>query len=438
MIKNDKIVGNNMELRAPKGTRDFLPEDKIIRNKIVEMLKQSFELYGFNPIETPALEEYKTATAKFAAGGESDVLNELFTLEDRAKRKLALRYELTFPLARIIASNPQLPKQFKRYAIGRVWRNGPLKLGRYREFWQCDADVVGVKGMIADAEIIALAENFFDKLGIEYVIKVNNRKILYGLLEYAGIADEKKQNSAIITIDKLNKIGISGVNTELKEKGLKKQNIDKLLDVFKQKSLEDVDKFVKSKVGKEGIEELKQLFDYLREFDVKNVVFDVTLARGLGYYTGPIFEVFMKNGKITSSIAAGGRWDDMIGQFAGSKEQIPAVGISFGLDVLTDALNVSGKLKTEKTVVKAYVIPIKTEIESIKIVNMLRKEGINSEIDLSGKNITKNLNFANKQGIQYVIIVGQKEIANDEVMLKNMESGNEKRVKISDLTKNLK
>lgn len=426
-----------MELRAPKGTRDFLPEEKIPREKIVSMLKESFELFGFNPIETPALEELKTATAKFAAGEESDVMQEMFELEDKAGRQLVLRYEMTFPLARLIAMNPQLQKPFKRYAIGQAWRNGPLKLGRYREFWQCDVDVVGIKSMLADAEIISLAENFFDKLGFPYEIRVNNRKLLNGLLDYAGIADEKK-NSVIITIDKLNKIGTEGVAKELKEKGIKESSIKKLTEIMKQKNLEDVERFATSKIGKEGVDELKQLFDYMREFGIKNAIFDVTLARGLGYYTGPIFEVFMKDQRITSSLAAGGRWDDMIGKFAGSKEQIPAVGISFGLDVLSDAIKIIGNEKPAKSVVKAYVIPIKTEIASIGILNFLRNNGIKADMDFSGRSISKNLEYANKLGIPYVIIAGPREIAEGKVNLKEMESGTEEKVKIDDLAKNLK
>jgi histidyl-tRNA synthetase len=431
------MEGMKMELRAPKGTRDFLPEDKIPRDRIVAMLKESFELFGYNPIETPALEEQKTATAKFAAGEESDVMNEMFELEDKAGRKMVLRYELTFPLARLIASNPQLQKPFKRYAIGPVWRNGPLKLGRYREFWQCDVDAVGIKSMLADAEILSLAENFFDKLGFPYEIRVNNRKLLSGLLDYAGVEEEKK-NAVIITIDKLSKIGIEGVTKELKEKEIKESCIKKLVEVMGQKNLEDVERFATSKIGKEGVDELKQLFDYMREFGIKNAIFDVTLARGLGYYTGPIFEVFMKDTRITSSLAAGGRWDDMIGRFAGSKEQIPAVGISFGLDVLSDAIKIVNNWKSEKSVVTAYVVPIKTEIAAIGILNFLRKNGIKADMDFNGRNISKNLEFANKLGIPYVVIAGPKEIAEGKVNLKEMESGREEKVKIEDLAKNLK
>lgn len=431
-----------MKYETPKGMRDLLPEEKILKSRVIDALRQMFETYGFNPLETPSLEEYKTCTAKFSAGNESDVVQELFSLEDRAGRKLGLRYEMTFPLARVIANNPQLAKPFKRYAIGPVWRNGPIKLGRYREFWQCDVDIVGVKDVIADAELIALAENFFKKLGLEVVIKVNNRKLLKGLMSACDIP-EKKQDSVIITIDKLNKIGIDGVTKELDEKGITGDSIEKLTKLIQMKGnalqiTTLLKEEIRNEIGREGLAETKILFDYLKDFGVKSAELDISLARGLAYYTGPIFEVFMKKGEIKSSIAAGGRWDNMIQKFAGNDTEIPATGISFGIDVIGEVLKLEKKINAEKSVVRVYVIPINTLRESVEIAQKLRASGVNTDIDLMGKNISKNLEFANNQGIPYVLVIGPKEIKEGKVSVKNMKTGKEQKVKIDEIEKVIK
>ncbi|MDD5181761.1 MAG: histidine--tRNA ligase [Candidatus Nanoarchaeia archaeon] len=431
-----------MEYETPKGMRDFLPEEKILRDEVVAKLKKTFELYGFNPIETPALEDYKTCTAKFGAGEEADVLQELFALEDRAGRKLGLRFEMTFPLARVIANNPQLAKPFKRYAMGPVWRNGPIKLGRYREFWQADVDIVGTSELSSDAEMLSLAETAFKKLGLDIVIKVNNRKLLKGMMNSCNIP-EKEQDSVIITIDKLNKIGLEGVKAELKEKGISTDSISKLLKLIQLKgNAKQITAMLKSElrneIAGEGIAEINALFEYLKEFGVKSAELDVSLARGLSYYTGTIFEVFMKEGEIKSSIAAGGRWDDMIQKFANSKLPMPAVGISFGLDVICDVLKLQEKTSARKSIVSAYLVPLGTVKESIKIAQKLREGGINTDLDLTGKSISKNLEYANRQGIPYVAIIGPKELKEDSVMLKDMKKGEEKKIKTAELVKALK
>ena len=216
-------------MELPKGTRDFMPEDKILRDDIVKTLKKNFELFGYNPLETPALEMYETLASKYAGGGE--ILKETYSLKDNADRKLGLRYDLTVPFARVIAMNPQLKMPFKRYQIDKVWRDGPIKLGRYREFWQCDCDVVGSSSMIADAELIALASKVFDDLDLEVTLYFNNRKLLNSILDYCGIK-KSVQDDAIISIDKLKKIGFDGVKKELVEKGIADDNVEKIKEVF--------------------------------------------------------------------------------------------------------------------------------------------------------------------------------------------------------------
>ena len=427
-----------MSLQIPKGTRDFLPEDKIIRNKIISLLKETFELYGYNPLETPALELYETLASKYAGG--SEILKEVYTLTDNANRKLGLRYDLTVPFARVIAMNPNLKKPFKRYQIGRVWRDGPIKLGRYREFWQCDVDVVGVKSMLADAELLSLASYFFKKIGLDVIIYINNRKLLNSILDFSKVPKEK-QEEVILSIDKLKKIGVSGVIQELRDKNIPEESIKQMIEIFETTNknndeiLNKLDNFLENK---EGINELRELLNYCKEFKVNNLKLNISLARGLAYYTGTVLEIFIRDGNISSSLAAGGRFDKMIGNFVGSREEIPAVGMSFGLDVLTDIVKLNKKIKTRRSVVSVYLIPIKTTKECIKILTNLRKEGIKCDIDLIGKGITKNLNYANKLGIPYVLIVGKDELSQSKVKLKNMVKGEEKLLSIEEVSKGVK
>lgn len=408
-----------MKLQTARGVRDTPPEEKIVKNQVVDTLKEVFELYGFAPLETPIIERYETLATKGGAGTGSDVLKETFQFEDQGKRKLGLRFELTTSLARFIGMNPQLKMPFKRYEIGRVFRDGPIKLGRYREFWQCDIDIIGTQSMLADSEILSIANTVFNKLKLDVVIKINNRKLINGILEQSGI---KNKEEAIIILDKLEKISKKGVMDELLDKDYKKSQIKKLFELIEENiSLSQLKKKITNPEGKEGISELENLFSYLRLMNVK-AKFDVSLARGLSYYTGTVFEVFLRKGKLTSSLAGGGRWDDMIGRFLNGNDT-PAVGISFGLAPIMDVLK--EKDLKEKTPAKVYVIPIKTVKESLIIAQKLRDSGINVDFDLMGKGMSKNLQYANSLGIPYVIIIGEKELKEKKVMLRNMETGDQ-------------
>lgn len=422
-----------MKLETAKGVRDFPQEEKIIRDEVINKLKNIFEIYGFNPIETPILERLSTLTAKFVAGEESDVIKEVFRLKDQGGRDLGLRYELTLSLARFIGMNPTLKMPFKRYEIGRVYRDGPIKLGRYREFYQCDVDVVGIKDVVADAEIISLANDVFRELGLDVIIEISNRKLLDGILEEARIPKEKRMCCMII-IDKIKKQGEDVVVQELKKVGVDNEKINKILSLITIKGdskskLKILKQELKSNSAKDGIKELEELFSYL---DILNIEyeFNPALARGLVYYTGPMFEVFLKDSEITPSVAGGGRWDGMISKLLGRGEY-PATGISFGLEPITDAIKFRGIEK--KSVTQLYVIPIKTLKDSWKIVNYLRKKGIKTDIDFLDRGISKNLEYANKMKIPYVIILGEKEIKDKKVKIKNMESGEETLVNIEEV-----
>ncbi|MFH1209450.1 MAG: histidine--tRNA ligase [archaeon] len=417
-----------MKIQLAKGTKDIRPEEKIKRDYIINILKNVFERYGFVPLETPILERYETLSAKFAAGQESDALRETFKLNDQGNRKLGLRYDLTVPLARFVAMNKDLAMPFKRYQIDKAFRDGPIERGRVREFWQCDVDIVGVKSMKGDAEILNLVKDSFNALNLDVTLKVSNRKILDGILDYLKIKDKE---SVMTSIDKLYKIGIDEVKKELKDKKVNDNQIKELVKIisFKGSNNEKIESlnFLKNNPG---INELKELMNYFDDFE-----FDLTLVRGLSYYTGTVFEAVLKNKELRCSVAGGGRYDKMIGKFMNKKEddEIGAVGIAFGLEPISDVFKFD-----KKSNVKLYCIPINAYKESLKIVNELRKNAINTDIDLNDRNISKNLDYANKKGIPFVLIIGENELKLGKYKLKNMADGREEFLTKEELINKLK
>jgi len=427
-----------MELMNARGTRDFAPEEKIVRQGIIDMLRATFELYGFSPLETPVIERMEVLSAKYAGGAE--ILKETFNFKDQGKRDLGLRYDLTVPMARFVGMNPNIKMPFKRYQIGQVFRDGPIKTGRYREFWQCDVDIVGSKSMLADAQCVQIAKKFFADLGIDVIIEINNRKVLDGIMESAGI-EEKKWLDVILEIDKLKKTGLKSVEDEIKKKGIGKEELVKLIEMIsltgpnKQK-VEKLRLLLKNDTGEEGLKEIEDLLSYA---DGENIVFNIALSRGLSYYTGPVFEVFLKDEKtFGSSLAGGGRWDRMIGDFLGSKKEFPAVGISFGIEPITAVL---GMLKKEdkptKTVTQVYVVPINTVAKCVSICEEFRKGGVKTDMDIMGRGVSKNLDYANKMGIPYALIVGEDEVKQKKYKLKDMDSGKEQALAVKDIIKKL-
>lgn len=448
-------------MKLPRGTKDFLPPESIARQKLIDKIRAIFEAYGYDPVWTPALEMLEVLTSKYAGGAE--IIKEIYKMKDQGERWLGLRYDYTVPLARLYSQNPQLGIPFKRYQIGRCWRDGPIKLGRYREFWQCDVDVVGSKSMLADAESLAVAYSLFKELELDVIIKVNSRKLLQGILEFVGIPTDLTMTT-MLSIDKLEKIGIEGVTTELKEKGLTRMTIKKALNILSYKGtnfeiLEKLKQDITNELSQEGIRELKELLTYTEVLQVDNVQVDISLARGLDYYTGNVFEVYLKSGELSSSLAGGGRYDKLIGKFSafwreGGTEQrryieVPAVGISIGLDTLLDALEVQGKLESEETVTKVFVIPIRpkktlkknieedTLLEAIKVVTRIRAERIPADIDMVGRSISKNLEYANKKNIAFVIFAGLKEYQQKKIRLRDMKSGKEELLTLEQVCKKL-
>jgi histidyl-tRNA synthetase len=414
-----------MELQLPRGMRDFPPEEKILRDEVISVLKGIFELYGFSPLETPVVERWEVLSAKYSGGEE--ILKETFKLTDQGGRQLGLRYDLTVPLARFVGMNPTIKRPFKRYQIGTVYRDGPIKKGRTREFYQCDADIVGSSSPLADAECVQLALDVFEKLGIDVEVKINNRKVLYELAQAAEIPEELTE-AAILSLDKLEKIGPDGVLREMIERGIARVSAERfLLGAQDREAL---------KKG-EGYRELEPVLSALQD---PRVVWTPSLARGLSYYTGTIYEVYAKNSSVTGSLAAGGRYDNMIGQFLGGSEKIPAVGISFGLEPILEVLKEKHPNRImRKTVTQVYVIPFKTLLaEGRAICQQLRRAGIKTDMDFSAKGISDGLKYANAYEIPFVVIVGPDEVAAGKVKLRDMRSGEEKLLTVDEVPHQIK
>lgn len=416
-----------MELGQLKGTRDYLPEEQIFRERIKEILIKNFQKYGYQPMETSILEFYDLAASKYAGGLE--ILKETYCLTDQGGRKLCLRYELTFKLAKLIGLNPDIRFPLKRYEIGKVFRDGPVKTGRLREFTQCDVDVVGIKSSIVDAELMALTDDIFSDLNLKVFIQVNNRNLLFGLFEFLKF---KRPLDLALSLDKLEKVGKEAVKKELKEKGFEEKKIGQLFSFFekveKKKSnkekLDYLEKEVRNELARKGIKELKEFFAYCRDFGIKeNLVFNPLLARGLAYYTGLMWEAYLQDSEIKSSVAAGGRWDRMIQQFLESEREYPATGMTFGLDVIYQALK-EKKFKIEN-IPKVLVIPIETLEEAIRIISRLRKEGINSDLAFE-KKLAKALEWADKKEIPYCLIIGEDELKEKKFRLRIMKERKER------------
>lgn len=426
MIKKAEVVENSMEIKAPKGTRDFLPQEMVKRQFVVDTIRKVYEKYGFEPLDTPVFEDWDVLKAK---SGE-EAKQQIYYFKDKSDRELGLRFDLTVGMARVVGENASLPKPFKRYMIDKAWRYEEISKGRYREFVQADIDTVGVPGMIADAECIACAVSALQELGLkELKVRLNNRKLLNLLVEQLGITEQRE--AVMRAMDKLDKIGEAGVNEELLKITTSK-NVDRIMSFAKGK--------YKLAGSDEAINELNQIKTFLKQFKTgANVVVDYSLVRGLGYYSGPIFEVMF--GSYNKSVAGGGRYDGLIGVYG--KEGLPATGISIGIDRVVDIMDEGGIFEQKgigKTNVKCFVAPINEEMlkESIKIAQKIRSKGIKCMIDLQSRSLSKNLEYCNSKGIPKIVIVGQKDFAEKKVTVKDMVTGNEERVEIRKMMKVLK
>jgi histidyl-tRNA synthetase len=409
--KNKQSKTNIMSnIETPKGMRDYLPEAQIVRQELIDKLKRIFEKYGFSPLETPAMEMLSTFSAKGAGG--SEVGKQIFTLTDRADRKLGLRFDFTVPMCRAFAQY-QIPVPFKRYQIGNVWRE---EFGnRDREFIQCDVDIIGSSSPLADAEYLAMVQEFFDEVGLDIIIKVNSRKFLDKVMSQAKVPEDKRM-PLIMILDKLDKIGETAVVAEARKLGVNARDV---LLKLKGKIPEDV----------------AQVLRYAQQMGVKDAVFVPTLARGMDYYTGLIFEVYLKSRPNKLSVTSGGRFDKLVSLYCDRDE--PATGISFGVSRIYDALKEKQK-EVRKTVTQVYVVPINTEFECARIAKQLRDADIKTDIALIDRSVGKNLNYVDKMKIPYALIVGEQEIKLGKLKLKNMKTGNEIMTDVEGVIKELK
>jgi len=446
----------------PKGTRDFSPEQMNKRNYIFGTIRKVFQKYGYQPIETPAMENLSTLTGKYGEEGDrllfkvlnsGDFLKKTST-DDFKEPNLnkitsqicekGLRYDLTVPFARYVVQNRNdITFPFKRYQIQPVWRADKPQKGRYREFYQCDVDVIGSNSLLNEVELILIIDEVFDTLGINTEIKINNRKVLTGIAEVIGETD--KIIDITVAIDKLEKIGLDKVNEELATKGLSKEAIEKLQPILGLEGLLK-DKFPKlmeilaeSEIGMKGINETMTILRHLKDLKLKNKwTFDLTLARGLNYYTGAIIEVTAKDIQI-GSICGGGRYDDLTGIFG--LPDVSGVGISFGADRVYDVMNELDLFPDEsKSTSKLMLVNFGEEEEKycLQLLKKIRKAGIHSELYPEQAKMKKQMKYAHQKSIPAVLLIGGEEMESGLFTYKDMNSGEQQKINLEQLLEILK
>ncbi|AYO58172.1 histidine--tRNA ligase [Chryseobacterium sp. 6424] len=446
-----------MKPSLAKGTRDFTATEVMNRRAIINVLQKNFELFGFQPLETPSFENLSTLTGKYGEEGDRLIFKILNSGDFAAKtvsedwegknsQKLiaqisekALRYDLTVPFARFVAMNHgQMVFPFKRYQIQPVWRADRPQKGRFREFYQCDADVVGSVSLWQEVELVQLYLKSFNELQIPVTIHINNRKILSGLAEYAGISDQLIDFT--VALDKLDKIGKEGVIKELLEKNISQQSIDKLDFLFSQRTdaLENVlqlkEKFKDSETGTQGVTELEFVLTQCLQLGIsaENLKFDITLARGLDYYTGAIFEVKAR-GVAMGSIGGGGRYDNLTEVFG--VKNIPGIGISFGLDRIYLVMEELGLFAEQASGSVQYLFANygeKESLEASKIIMKLRNSGVSTELYPEAAKLKKQFTYAEKKGIPNLIFFGEQEIADGTITVKNLLNGEQRSFSLGD------
>ena len=412
-----------MKIQNVKGSMDYLPEEQIIRNKVTNTLSSIFEEYGYLPVETTTLCYYDLLASKYAGGAE--ILKEVYKLNDQGERNLALRYDLTVPFSKVIAMNKGLNLPFRRYEIGKVFRDGPVKVGRNREFHQCDVDVCGIEGQFVEAELFSMSFTCYKALGINSYIEWNNRKFLSGIIIESGI-EESLTSPVILSVDKLAKIGEEGVRKELEDYQINQESLDKLFGFFnvKIKDLEETFKDSSNDLLMEGIKEITELNSYLEGLGLTDARFTPYLARGLEIYTGTVWEVFDKDKSVTCAIGGGGRYDNIITKFIGDGENYPAVGMSFGLVPICEILKTK-QAEKPNILYDLYLVPFdrNAKITSLELANKLREKGVRVIIEMNNKKIKKCFEWANKKNISYVTVIGEDEIISKNISIKNMHSG---------------
>jgi len=448
----------------PKGTRDFGPEKMLKRQFILDTIKNVFEKFAYQPLETPAMENLSVLTGKYGTEGDQllykvlnsgDFLSKVkpAALNDNYKKitpKIAekgLRYDLTVPFARYVVMNQhEISFPFRRYQIQPVWRADRPQKGRYREFYQCDADVVGTDSLICEAEIILMINEVMKNLGIkDFTIKINHRKLLTAMTDFVGA--KGKETEFCVAIDKLDKVGRAKVEEELLNNGFSQGAINKLDPIFKiggtsDEKIKQLEKIINHlDSGTKAINDIKEFFQYLNDFELSEhkVELDLTLARGLSYYTGIILEVRANKSTITSSITGGGRYDDLTGLFG--LEGVSGVGFSFGVDRIYDVMEdldlFPAEISHATKVLLLNFDPISLK-ECLRVLTRLRAFGIKCEVYPDQVKIKKQMNYANKKSIPFVLMIGENEIREGKYQLKNMSSGEQLKMTLDEIITSLK
>lgn len=418
--------------RLPKGTRDFLPDEVLKREYVFDIVREVFHIFGFEPLETPVMEMRDTLMGKYGEDAEKLIYH---AQHPGGKEELALRYDLTVPLARVVAQHEnEIRFPFKRYQLSPVWRAERPQRGRYREFYQCDADIVGVEGMAADAELISLVATVLNRLGFEkYTIKINNRKLLTGMGQYSGV-DDDMLGELYRSVDKFDKIGAEGVQREFAERGIPDEVVGRMMQLLQadHKGTENLD-YVAGIMGDvpaaaEGIQELREMAEHMNALGISedHYAFDYTMVRGLGYYTGPIFETVITDPDL-GSISGGGRYDDLIGIFR--RESLPTTGVSLGIERIIDLMDYFNLYPEGLggTVVQVLVTLFSEETRqpATKLAAKLRRAGVNTELMMEDRKLGKQFAHADKKGIPIVAVMGPDEIEKDIVTVKRLRDGKE-------------
>jgi len=434
---------DKVQPKTLSGFMELLPNEQVLFNQMKEKIQKTYEKYGFLPIDTPVIEASEVLLAK--AGGETE--KQLYSFK-KGENDLTLRFDLTVPLAKYVAEyTNELSFPFRRYQIGKVYRGERAQRGRFREFYQCDIDVIGdgELNIINDAEIPSIMYEVFKELGLEnFTIRINNRKILNGLFQ--SINAEDKAVDIMRTIDKIEKIGTDNVIKELKTLGVEQEGIKTIISFIKIqgntddkiKELENLS--IENETFKKGVQELTEVIKYIRLFNVPEECFaiDLSIARGLDYYTGTVYETFLNDYKQIGSICSGGRYNDLAGYY--TDKNLPGVGMSIGLTRLFFVLNDIGLIKAEKkSISEVLVISMLEDLSpAINVANKLRTAGINTEIYFDEKKIKAKFKYADKLKIPYVIAIGEDEIKSGKYALKNMETGEQQALEIEEIVEKLK
>ena len=415
-----------------KGFRDFLPDRMLPRQRVIALLRDVFERHGFEPIDTPVLEYYETLAGKY---GEDEKL--IYHFPDHGGREIGLRYDLTVPLARFVATHRnELTFPFKRYHIAPVWRADRPQRGRYREFWQCDADIIGTTSMLADADVISIIIEALMALRMpNFVVRINHRKLLEGMAIYAGV-DPQHAGSVYRAIDKLGKIGASGVADELGRLGVDAQAAARIVDLVQTAGSPDAalsqvsERMGQIEQAREAVADLTQLFDYLAALGAapEHYLFDLALARGLEYYTGPVFETTVDEPQI-GSLGGAGRYDGLVGMFSG--QDIPATGMSLGLERIIDVAEELGLLGSPAAVSDVLVTIFEPELTDVALALTaeLRHEGLRAETFLEeGRDLGRQFRYASRRGIPYAAVLGPTEIQEGTVGVKELATGEQRAI----------